>query len=300
MAQSAIAPTDEGSPLLADCVASDDCGGYLATQLSENLVEAGFALAASPIGASTLGGKGTGVVAELHVDSLPLGERNELGQELALPPALPTLAVAYHVGSNTYDDPGPQLAVGAHVLPPVRFGDTSAFAAGVAASAAWPVVRQLWLGAEATYTYGRVTAPLVGPPDDLRDIDAIRPYIRGIDLDCDPCLDTTQQHGPTLRLGVSFEPVPAWFVYGRGGVWVVAQTLDLDVDDSRWQLAGILPTTGVGTGLRLADRMQLSAGLEHAVKSATVSTEGRAMFKVIGAMSVRIGGPCSWEDAARG
>jgi len=288
-AQSSIESTEEGSPLLAECVASEDCGAYIATQLSEILVEAGFALASSPVLTSALGGRGNGLVAELHVDTLALGRGNDLSEEITLPPAMPTIAVGYHVGSYTYDDPYPQYTVGAHLLPPLSFGDSTVFVVGGTASAAWPIVEQLWVGAEATYSYGRVRAPLVGPPDELKDIEELRPYVRGLDLDCDPCMDVTQQHSATGRVGLSVEPVPAWFLYARGGIWGMAQRLSLDVDGSEWTLGGVLPTAGFGTGVRLADRMQLAAGAEHARKSAAVTTERRGMWKALFTMGFRFG-----------
>jgi hypothetical protein len=291
LGQSAIQPSEEGSELLADCVADPSCGAYIATQVSENLVEAGFAMTHAPMAASALGAKGMGLLAEVRVDSLPLGERNEVGENLKLPPVVPRLSAAYHVGSYTYDDPYPQYAIAAHVLPPVGSASGRGWSLGATGSVAAPLSELLWLGAEVDYTYGAVSATVLGTPSQLRQYEEVKPYLRGSDLQvqCDPCVDRVGQHAAGLRAGASIEPHPLAFAFVRGGVLLVHQQLRLDVDSSRWTLGGLLPTVGAGGGLRIADRTQVGLGASAAWKGEAVTTTRRLMLKLVGSLSVRFG-----------
>ena len=274
---------------MAECVADAGCGAYIATQLSENLVEAGFALAHSPLAGSALAGKGVGLVVEAHVDSLPVGKRNELGEGLKLPPVVPRLVAAYHLGSYTYDDPYPQYTLAAHLLPPVGSSEGRGWSVGGTASAALPIVEQWWWGAEADYTYGEVRATLVGTPARLRQYDEIKPYVRAIEAACEPCVDRVDQHALALRAGPSIEPHPALFGYARGGVLIIDQRLDLAIDGSRWGLGGTLPTFGFGGGVRIADRVQIGTGATMAWKSPAVTTTRRGMIKLVAAIAGRFG-----------
>lgn len=286
----------DGETVLAPCLQAASCREPWGALLSETLLEAGLALRHEPVLTSALGGKGYGPVLDLHLASAPLGDRNVLQDLLPAVPALPSLAVGFQVGSYTYDDPYPQLALGLHGLPPVRIGGARVWSIGGTASAAWPLSPVVWLGAEATWTTSEVTVPLLDSSRSLREVEGLEGYVDGAPECPEPCLDRLVQHAPAARAGISLEPLPALFLNLRGGVMVPAQRLSLALDGSRWGLAPILPSAAWAAGIRAGDRWQLAVGGDLAALPAASRTGGPLVARVQLSTGWRLGPPRYWES----
>lgn len=294
----------EGDTLLQGCLDEPACGDTAITLMSENMAEYGFTWQADPVGFSALGGKGMGLVTELRLDSVTLGAPNVLEQQVFLPPAIPRLGVGYQVGSYTYDDPYPQLAIGVTVLPPFSVLGGTVVGAQADTSAAVPLgTPLLWIGAEAGAGIGQLAAPILGTPQQLQTVPELAPYVPKKGAACreigPKCLDTFQQWTAHLRAGVSIEPLPAVFVYTRGAAVYVEQQLRLAYDGSLWASSGWQPQLQAGGGFRAGDKYQASVGAVVAGRPPELSVRGRtSMVKVVATTSFRFGDPRYWKYRA--
>lgn len=290
----------EGSSLLAPCLDDATCEPALRGLVSESLAEYGFALQADPLGASPLAGKGMGLVAEARLDSLTLGERNALEQQVPLPPALPRFGVGYQYGSYTYDDPYPQVGIGLTVLPPYRLYGGTLVGGQLDVGAAVPLAGHLlWGGAELGYGVGQLAVPLLGSAANLRKVETLEAHVergQGSCADLDVCLDRFWQHAGHGRLGLSLEPVPALFLYTRVAAVVLVQRLRVAADDTLWGMGGLQPQAHLGGGLRAGDQYQLTLGTVIASRPQGWSTnDSRTLIKVVASTSFRFGRPRYWE-----
>jgi hypothetical protein len=282
----APAPSPDGATVLAPCLDDTTCDGEWRPLLAETLLESGYTLIHEPVITSALGGKGAGLVVELEVGSAPLGPRNELQALFPNVPALPTVAVGYHVGSYTYETPYPQVTVGLHGLAPVRVGDVSLWSGGATASAAAPLSPAVWLGAEGTWTYARLVAPISSNVDQL---DVVSSFLLASPLCAAPCTDTFAQHAPALRVGASFEPVPAAFAWVKVGGVALIQRLSLAVDGSDWRWRPVIPELAAGVGLRAGDRFQVGLSGVAAARPSRTETSGPLMARVVATTGFRFG-----------
>lgn len=288
----------EGETVLQPCLDLDACRDPWGAVLSETLLETGLALRHEPVLTSALGGKGYGAVVDLHLASVPLGERNTLQQLLPVVPALPSVAVGFQVGSYTYDDPYPQLAIGLHALPPLSIGGARLWSVGGSASFAWPLSPRFWAGAEATWTMSTVSVSLLDSSRRLETIEGLDGNVVRA-LECaEPCLDRVTQQAPAVTLGASIEPLPAMFVALKGGVLVPVQRLTLALDGSRWGLAPVLPHGAAVIGLRAGDRWQLSLGGDATLLPADAHTTSRLAARLQLASGFRFGQARYWEKRA--
>lgn len=289
----------EGDTVLGDCLDVDACAERVTRLMSETMIEYGYGLQHDALATSALGGKGNGLVAEVGLDSLPLGPRNELARQVPLLPVLPRVGLGYQIGSFTHDAPYPQYAVGAHAMPPISIAGASAWSVGGGVSAAWPLLRGhlLWLGGEVDYGYARVAAPVVGSPADLAQIEELEAYVDPTLPGCQgDCMDVFAQHSVGGRAGMSVEPVPAVFAHAKLGLVWLAQGLQLGVDGSRWSLGGLQPQIVVGGGIRPGDTYQLASSLVLAPMPAEVRTDDvGTLTKITVSMSYRFGPPRYWE-----
>jgi hypothetical protein len=249
-------PSPEGATLLDACLDAPRCAADWLPLFADTMLDAGVTLTHEPVITSAFGGKGAGAVAELEVGTAPLGPRNELQQMLPLVPALPSLAVGWHLGSYTYETPYPQFAVGVHGLPPIRVGDTRIATVGGSVSAAWPLGPVWWLGGEASLTSAWLDAPLASGLEALPALDGFLSV-----PECpEPCVERFRQHAPAVRAGVSFEPLPALFVWAKAGGRALLQRLDVAFDGSRWRWSPVFGELAAGAGIRAGDRLQLGLG----------------------------------------
>lgn len=290
-----------GETMLQDCLDDGACGPALVGLVSENMAEYGFTQQVDPIAVSALGGKGMGLVVEARLDTVTLGPKNELEEQVPIPPALPRLALGYQYGSFTYDGPYPQLAAGLTVLPPFRVLGGTLVGTQLDVSGALPIGGHvLWLGAELGYGYGQLAVPLLGTRAQLQQIDAFRPWLPDDPAACedlvDGCIDRFRQHTGQVRLGLSIEPLPAVFAYARvAGVGLV-QRLAVAYDETVWGSAGGQIQGQFGGGFRAGDHYQLALGGVVASRSEALSTRrSRSMTKIVASTSFRFGRARYWE-----
>jgi CBS domain-containing protein len=293
----------DGDSLLVDCLADESCGDYITGILGENMAEFGFALQFDPIATSALAGRGVGVVTEVHIDTVVLGEGNDATKMLLIPPIIPRIAVGYQLGSFTYDNPYPQLSVGAFVLPPITIlGDGVIFSTGGHVGASQPVVEHLvWAGVELDASWSHVGAPLVGTWAQLQHLAPLEPYLVEGATDCanigPGCLDSFNQSAFTLRGGMSLEPLAGAFFYGRLAAAVLRQRLFVVYDRTTWAVGGVQPQLQFGGGFRAGDKYQAAMGMSIANKPAHLSTnDARLMAKVVTTFSYRFGHARYWES----
>jgi hypothetical protein len=284
LAEPAITLAD-GPTLFQPCLDEPDCTGYFAPQLAETLAEAGYAMQPDPVATSALGNQGTGVVAEVSVNSTPLGPPN------AVQSLYPPVPMVGRLGlGGLLALPHLQLGLGLHGLPRVKLGDGSTAAFGLLASAAWVPLRQLRLGGELGWTRSTFSISLIDSSGDLRKIPELQPYIeKGIECFVDPCVDKLVQHALSARVGLAVEPVPFLFGYVRGGVVSQSQELSIALDGSAWKLSPVSPELSLGAGVRAAELWQLSLGLAMAQRPVSASTSSRSMLKLGAATSVLLG-----------
>ena len=291
----------EGESLLAGCLDDPGCNDSLIGLVSENMAEYGFVQQADPIAISALGGKGMGLVAEARLDTVTLGERNELEKLVIIPPALPRLAIGYQYGSYTYDTPYPQLAAGVTVLPPFRLFGGTLWGMQVDTSTAVPLgTHVVWAGVEAAYGYGQLAVPLLGTRKQLKQIETFAPWVQGAGGSCadigEGCLDQFRQHSVHGRVGISVEPVPAVFTYSRLAFVGIVQRLEVAYDETLWGSGGLQIQGQFGAGIRAGDRYQLAMGGVIASRPPELSTtDARSMGKIVATTSFRFGKARYWE-----
>ena len=292
----------DGDSLLEGCLADDACNEYIVGILGENMAEYGFALQFDPVATGALAGKGMGLVTEVHIDTVVLGEGNDATKRLLIPPLVPRFAVGYQLGSFTYDNPYPQFSFGAFMLPPVRIlSDGVLFSIGANAGAAIPLYEHLLWGAlEVDGSWAHVGAPLVGTEAQLSQLDPLKPYIEPRASDCgvisSSCLDSFNQSAFTLRAGLSVEPLAAIFFYGRLAAAILNQRMFVVYDRTTWTITGVQPQAQFGGGLRAGDKYQLAMGMSVANKPAHLSTnDSRLMAKFVTSFSFRFGQARYWE-----
>jgi hypothetical protein len=291
----------DGKTLLSECFANPSCDAYLSGILGENMTEYGFALQFDPIATSAIAGKGYGFVTELHIDTVPLGEGNDVSKRLLIPPAVPRIAVGYQYGSFTYDDPYPQLAFGAFILPPVSILDGLLFSTGAHVGASVPLYKHiLWGALELDGSWAHITAPLVGSEQQLSQLAPLEDRLSA-GTDCptltSDCFDQFNQSTWTARTGLSVEPFPGAFFYGRLAAALLRQRLYVAYDRTTWQIRGLQPQAQIGAGVRAGDKYQLTTELALANKPAYLSTnDSRLMAKVVTSFSFRFGHARYWEN----
>jgi hypothetical protein len=266
----------EGDPVVQPCLDDPVCASFWGPQLSETMIEIGHALAHDPVLTSAFGARGPGLVAEVALESVPLGERNVLQSLYPLVPGVPVLALGWQAGG--VDGPEPQLAAGAHVVPPMKLGGGRTWAAGATASFAVPLPQGFW------------AVQLLPDTDVLDDIELLDPYFGRNGPECaEPCLDRLRQHAASIRVGGVWEPVPEFFVYGRGGLAVLSQRLSIAIDDSVWGWTPVLPELSGGLGGRAGDRWQVTLGATTAFRPESATTGRKPMTKIVAATGFRFG-----------
>lgn len=286
---------------LEPCLANEACDDWFRSLLSETMVEYGFLFQHDALVGGAIAGKGNGFVFELHVDSATLGPDNLVTENVRLFPVLPRLEFGWQVGSYTYDDPYPQYAVSVFLLPPLGSREAGAFSGGLSASAAFPLGTHLvWAGGEVDVAYGEVRGAMVGNGSKLAGIDLVTQFVT---IDRPPCadeesgcIDRYRALAPTARLGLSLEPAPPVFLYGKLGAAWIESALDIAYDQSRWVVRGLQPQVSYGGGFRVGDRIQLAIGGVTAAKPASLSTDdGRWMTRIVGGFGIRLGAERYWE-----
>lgn len=246
--------------------------------MSEAVLETTYALVHEPVMTSAFGGRGMGLDTEVQVGTLPIGPRNDVQRTYPVIPAVPTLAVGWHLGSYTYETPYPELALGVHGLPPSTVAGVSSWAVGASASAAWPLSRALWLGGELAWNTSSLRVPIVESMSTS-----------SMSLPCDAdCKDSLVQHTPSARLGLSLEPAPALFLYAKGGVTAAVQEVRM-VDGTRLDDAPVLPEISGGGGIRVGDRFQLAIGATSASRPERSTTGSPWMTRIVASTGVRFG-----------
>ena len=118
------------STLAGPCLEDPTCADLWSRQVSEAVLETTYALVHEPVMTSAFGGRGMGLDTEVQVGTLPIGPRNDVQRTYPEIPAVPTLAVGWHLGSYTYETPYPELALGVHGLPPSTVAGVSSWAVG--------------------------------------------------------------------------------------------------------------------------------------------------------------------------
>lgn len=287
---------------LQPCLDSAGCGGILVRLASESLLELAYFMSSDPLMGTALNGRGTGFVFEIHADTYPLGEPNLVTEQVTLPPLLPKLDIAYQLGSFTYDDPYPQLALGLSVLPPLKVNGYEAAGITLTGSAALPLYEHyVWGGVELAGSYGRVAGEMLGDGSVLEDVASIAPFV---DLGTPACADTEpgcrdriHQSSFTGRVGLNAEPHPAVFFFLKGGLSRVGSRLEVAYDTSSWRLKGVRPELGYGGGVRIADRAAIAlGGITTARPEAVSSDDSRTMTRFHVSLSVRTGDRRYWYD----
>ncbi len=299
----------EGDTILSGCLEDPECGHFATLLLSETMMEVGLTLQRDPLASSALVNRGYGLVTEFAVDSVPVNRlKNDDGtrQTPVAVPLLPRLAVGYHVGSYTFDDPFPQVGVGAFLLPPIKVAGVSLASTGLDSSFAVPVYRHhIWVGADANYTFTQVRAQLIGTPDQLNNLGPFEEFVdpTAVDLVCElsqSCNDRYTVNAFAMRFGVAVDPVTPLTFYTRVGAAYVNHLLWIGWDETKWRQRGLQPQFQAGGGLRLADKLQLTAGTTLAWKRAEVSSDGVEIIgKVVGSVSYRWGQHRYWYSDAR-
>lgn len=289
---------------LQPCLDTPACEGVLTGLASETLVQLGYFMTNDPLAGSALIGRGTGVVIELHADSYVLGERNLITEQVAIPPLLPKLELAFQLGSYTYDDPYPQLAVGLSAFPPVKVDGYQVLNLTGTASGAVPLYEHfLWAGAELAVSHGNVRGEMLGDGSDLEDVGSVAPFI---DLETPACADTVdgcedrvRQTAFTGRVGLAVDPHPAVFLYTKVGLTRLGTHLDIAFDESEWRMRGSRAEFSYGGGVRIADRVLLGIGGVTGTKSEAVSSDdGRTLTRFHVGLSVRTGDARYWYEEA--
>ncbi|HHO51782.1 MAG TPA: hypothetical protein ENK18_13125 [Deltaproteobacteria bacterium] len=112
----------EGTSLLQPCLGAPGCGDWWRREISEALLETGLALQHEAMITSALIGKGAGPVVEIGLDTVALGERNDVAKLAPLVPSTPRPAAGLQLGGSDLDAPGPQIAAGLHGLSPLIQG----------------------------------------------------------------------------------------------------------------------------------------------------------------------------------
>jgi len=290
----------DGETLFSECFADATCDAYISGILGENMTEYGFALQFDPIATSALAGKGYGLVTELHIDTVALGEGNDVSKRLLIPPIVPRIAVGYQYGSFTYDNPYAQLAFGAFILPPVSILDGQIFSTGAHVGAAVPLYSHLLWGAiELDGSWAHITAPLVGSEQQLSQLEPLDGHLSSETL-CpiltSDCYDQFNQAAWTARTGLSLEPLAGAFFYARVAATLLRQRLFVAYDKTTWQIRGLQPQAQLGAGVRAGDKYQLATEVALANKPAYLSTnDSRMMAKVVTSFSFRFGHARYWE-----
>ena len=233
---------------LQPCLDNELCSPVLLPLMSETMAEFGAIAQHRHVATSALTGRGTGLQFALQADTLVLGDKNLVTDRLQLPPLVPTLEVGWQYGSYTYDTPYPQFGVGLFLFPPIRIGDTQLGNVGGSVSGAIPLgTRFVWAGLDLDASYGFLASPLAGDGSVLEEIDVLGPFITVDQPPCDRtekgCIDRMRAAAGSARVGVSFEPHPLFFVYGRAGLSYVSHTLLVAYDTSRWRVSDISRTT---------------------------------------------------------
>lgn len=291
----------EGAEGFATCFADDACGPRLTGSISETMAHVGMGLLAEPLATSALGGKGMGLVIEGQLATMPLEPRNALDRALRIPPALPRAVVGYQLGSYTYDDPYPQLAAGAHVLPPVRVGENQVWSVGGELSAAVPLGTHLvWFGGEVGVGRARIDAPFLGSAAQLATWvpldESGTPATCGGTVSSSPCIDTFLQDQFALRAGFSVEPHSSLFGLVRGALVGWWQRLDVALDGSTWRMSGWQPQVHLGGGIRAGDRYQLGGCWVLGATPSQLSTDDRRwLSRVLVSTSFRFGRVRYWD-----
>lgn len=294
---------EQGPTELQPCLDDAACRGVLEPLATETLVEFGWFLQHDSMAGSALTGRGNGLVFSIQGESPELGRKNLIVNEVELPPLLPKLEVGYQVGSYTYDDPFPQVAVSAFVFPPIRIDGFTLLNTGLTVSAAMPVVEHyVWLGAEVAGTYGRVRGEMLGDGDVLDDVDSVSNFV-----DIEPpacadtaagCIDQIQQMMLTGRVGVAIEPIPELFFYSKLAIGTFRSDLDIAYDTSKWRVKGVQPAFSYGLGVRIEDRVTLGAGGVTGPKPERFSTDdARLVHRVNVSLSVRTGDRRYWYES---
>jgi hypothetical protein len=286
-AVAAPTPTPDGATVLDPCLVDPGCEDSWRPLLAETMLESGYTFTHEPVLTSAFGAKGTGLVAELELGSAPLGPPNDLQAQFPVVPALPSLAVGYQLGSYTYETPFPQIAFGVHGLAPVGVGDVQVWSMGATTSAALPVSPLLWLGGELAWTWSSFSAPIT---TDVGTLENVGSFLVSDPLCTEPCVDRFEQQAPRARIGLSVEPVPAVFAWGKIGGAALVQRLDLAVDGSSWRWQPVVPEVSAGLGLRAGDRFQLAVGSTSARRPDGASVgSGIWMTRVIATTGFRFG-----------
>lgn len=301
LAQQPVRPVS-GQTELQPCLDNDVCASILLPLMSETMAEFGAISQYRHVATSALTGRGTGLHVALQADSLVLGEKNLVTQELQLPPVIPKLEVGYQYGSYTFDDPYPQIGGGVFLFPPIKIGDDQFGNAGASLSAAVPLgIRYLWAGLDVDGSYGWLATEIAGDGDVIEDIDAVAPFVTVEQPPCDRtevgCIDKMRHWAAGARVGLAVEPHPLLFLYGRVGASYVSGTLIVAYDDSRWRVAGLQPQFDYGGGVRIGDRIQLSFGGRTALRGEGLSTDdSRTLTRLGMSFAIRTGDARYWES----
>ncbi|MCA9493201.1 MAG: hypothetical protein KC621_24890 [Myxococcales bacterium] len=267
------------STLAGPCLDDPTCADLWGKQVSEAVLETTYALVHEPVMSSAFGGRGMGLNVEAQVGTLPLGPRNDVQRTYPVIPAVPTLAVGWHLGSYTYETPYPEVAIGVHGLPPNSVAGVSSWALGGTASVAFPLSRLVWIGGEAAWNTSSLRVPIVM---SMSTTDLTVP------CSGQACKDSLLQHTPSGRLAMSLEPAPAWFLYGKVGLTAAVQEVRM-VDGTRLSDAPVLPEIAAGTGIRAGDRFQLAVGMTSAAAPERSTTGSPWMTRIVASTGVRFG-----------
>jgi hypothetical protein len=289
LAQSTV-ELHQGPTLLQPCLDTPDCTELVAVPLSEALTEIGYGLHHEGVGTSALGARGTGVVTEVALGTMPLGEGNDIQQTFPAVPLLPRLSVGGLYAAGSREAPGPQLAAAVHGLPTLRMGEASTWAFGASASAAVPIERRVLVGGGLSWTHAGFSVPLIDSVGDLRQLEGLEEYVEQGRVLCEePCLDKMVQHTASARVGASVEPLPWLLAYLQTGILTQSERFHIALDRSVWRLAPVMLEASAGAGVRVDDVWQVTLGATTASRPAGASTEGRGMTRLVMATSLRLG-----------
>lgn len=293
---------EQGPTELQPCLDQAGCRAVLEPLATESLVALGWFLQHDSLGGTALTGRGTGVTIAVQGDTPDLGRRNLITEELALPPMLPKLEVGYQLGSYTFDDPFPQIAVSAFVFPPLSLDGYRLLQTGATLSGAVPVVEHyLWLGAELQGTYSTVSGEMLGDGSVLEDVDAVNAFVEIETPACASlaagCNDRIRNLVLTGRVGVAVDPIPEVFVYLKGAVSTLQTQLDIAYDASRWGVRGVQPAVSYGLGGRIEDRVTLVFGGVTGPRNERFRTsDARTFTRLNAGIVVRTGDRRYWYE----
>ncbi|MEQ1569610.1 MAG: hypothetical protein ABMA64_28505, partial [Myxococcota bacterium] len=162
-------------------------------------------------------------------------------------------------------------------------------AVGASASGAAVLADRVRLGGELSWTHASFAVSVLESTGDLRQIEALKPYVpRGVEC-AQPCLDELRQVALSARVGAMVAPIDELFVYAKVGVTSQGQRLRFAIDGSLWELGPAMPEWVVGAGTRLGGRWQLGAGLATAYRPESARTERQAMTKLAISTGFRFG-----------